>query len=225
MKVGIVDNFQRIVTDGLVLHLDAGNPNSYSGSGSTWSDISGNSYDGTLTNGAYYSNSDGGVMIFDGTDDYIDFTSYPSLNSTQSKSIWVNATTLSSSGDNKYLIDWGGNVNWVQMYSLSGQPKIRAGVLSGTFLDGVSNVFQNTWYNICVTGTSSGNMSIYINGSLDNSTTGLSNNTATALNLARWGGNAFYLDGKIAVVLIYNKQLTSNEVLQNYNAQKSRFGL
>jgi hypothetical protein len=225
MKTGILDNVQRIVTSGLEVYLDAGNPLSYPGSGTDWFDISGNNYDGTLTNGASYSSSNGGVITFDGTDDYIDFISYPSLNSSQTKSIWVKANVLSSSGDNRYLIDWGGNVNWVQFYSATGQPKVRSGILSGNFLDGSSFVYQDVWYNICVTSTSSGAMSIYINSALDASTTGLSNNSATGLNLSRWGGNAFYLDGSISIVQIYNRELTSNEVLQNFNTFKSRYGL
>ena len=61
----------RIVTDGLVLALDAGNAKSYPGSGTAWTDLSGNSNNGTLTNGSTYSSVDGGAIVFDGSDDYV----------------------------------------------------------------------------------------------------------------------------------------------------------
>jgi len=60
----------RIVTDGLVLCLDVGNTKSYPGSGTTWTDLSGNGNNGTLTNGPTYSSSNGGSLVFDGTNDY-----------------------------------------------------------------------------------------------------------------------------------------------------------
>ena len=66
-----------IVTDGLILHLDAADSNSYGGSGNTWYDISGNGYNGILTNGPTYSTNNGGCLIFDGTNDYIKLTSTP----------------------------------------------------------------------------------------------------------------------------------------------------
>ena len=64
----------RIVTDGLVLALDAGNPKSYPGSGTTWTDLSGNGNNGTLTNGPTYSSANGGSIVFDGVDDYAEIT-------------------------------------------------------------------------------------------------------------------------------------------------------
>ena len=62
-----------IITDGLVLYVDAGNTDSYPGSGTTWTDISTNSNNGTLTNGPTFDSGDGGSIVFDGTDDYVDF--------------------------------------------------------------------------------------------------------------------------------------------------------
>jgi hypothetical protein len=59
-----------IVTDGLVLCLDAGNPKSYPGSGTTWTDLSGNGNNGTLVNGVGYSGDNLGSLSFDGVNDY-----------------------------------------------------------------------------------------------------------------------------------------------------------
>ena len=63
----------RIVTDGLVLCLDASDPQSYSGSGNTWSDRSGNGSNGTLTNGPTFDSDNKGSLVFDGVNDYINF--------------------------------------------------------------------------------------------------------------------------------------------------------
>ena len=61
-----------IIPDGLILHLDAANTKSYPGSGTVWKDLSGNGRDGTLIDGVGYSTDNGGTLVFDGTDDYVD---------------------------------------------------------------------------------------------------------------------------------------------------------
>ena len=63
----------RIVTDGLVLLLDAGNTKSYPGTGTTWTDISRNGNNGTLTNGPTFDSANGGSLVFDGVDDYVNW--------------------------------------------------------------------------------------------------------------------------------------------------------
>ena len=60
-----------IVSSGLILHLDAGNTDSYPGSGTTWSNLASSSFDGTLTNGPTFSSDDGGSIVFDGSNDYV----------------------------------------------------------------------------------------------------------------------------------------------------------
>ena len=89
----------RIVTSGLVLALDAADRNSYPRTGTTWTDLSGNGYNGTLTNSPTFSNSNGGSIIFDGTNDYTSTSLDLSLNNTNSVSIsmWIKTGNLSQS--------------------------------------------------------------------------------------------------------------------------------
>jgi len=90
----------KIVTDGLILALDAGNRFSYPGSGTTWSDLSGNGYNGTLINGPTFSN---GAIVFDGTDDYVlinnGFTNLFKNKSYWSTSIWIKVVAWGSGND------------------------------------------------------------------------------------------------------------------------------
>ena len=65
----------RIVTDGLVFCVDAGDKMSYPGAGTTWTDLSKNRNNGTLTNGPTFDSANGGSIVFDGTDDYVNFGS------------------------------------------------------------------------------------------------------------------------------------------------------
>ena len=76
---GIADpaDYYNIITRGLILHLDASAPSSYPGSGTTWSDISGNNHVGTLTNGPTFSTDGGGSIVFDGTNDYVTIPDSP----------------------------------------------------------------------------------------------------------------------------------------------------
>ena len=85
----------KTVTDGLLLSFDAANTKSYPKSGTTWSDLSGNGNTGTLTNGPTFNSANGGSIVFDGVDDYVNVANASSLNSSaQTISVWYNATTI-----------------------------------------------------------------------------------------------------------------------------------
>jgi hypothetical protein len=92
----------RIVTDGLVLALDAANTKSYPGSGTTWSDLSGNSNNGELVNGITYDDTNLGSLVFDGVDDYVQITKVPSIDFTPTSSftmmVWAKVLGLSEIG-------------------------------------------------------------------------------------------------------------------------------
>ena len=85
---------ENVVTDGLVLYLDAGNDSSYLGSGTNWFDLSGNGNNGTLVNGVGFSAEEGGSLIFDGSDDFIETTYTPGNISSQTISCWINKSNL-----------------------------------------------------------------------------------------------------------------------------------
>ena len=217
----------KIVTDGLVLALDAGNTKSYPGSGTTWFDKSGNARNGTLINGPTFAT---GSIVFDGVNDYMQ-GSFTAL-STYTVSVWFRRNGVQS---NVYptLIAFDAyqpgfylefNNNDTVSYYQAGL-SFPNGVL--TFFP-LSDIALNTWVN--VTFTKSGTtISSYLNGTFkssitDNTTTG----TTYALNADRgnsspasttqWGGN-------IANTQIYNRALPAAEVQQNFNALRGRFGI
>lgn len=220
-----------IVESGLVLSLDAGNTKSYQSGSATWIDKSGNSKNGTLVNAPTFNSTNGGSIVFDGVNETISFgtgnTFFPLTQFTIDmwfKSSGTVPTTGTAPGLFGFTYGIRANVNASSLFF---------GVDNGTDLGGVSvsGTFNtdNRWYNVTFyhTGTS---MGIYINGVLGNSTnrtwSGTSRWPTNTWNLGRDNNNSnqFY-PGHIASCKIYNKVLTAQEVLQNYNATKTRFGL
>lgn len=220
----------RIVTSGLVLALDAADQNSYPGSGTTWTDMSGNAYNGTLTNGPTFSSANGGIFTFDGSTQYVSLpSSLTRLSTNYSISMWINPSTVSAS---PYLTsDWNGpgrNYLFSQVNN-----KIQLLIGNGTTSQDAAqqsnlSLTANTWYNTAfvVIGTTH---IIYINGILDNSAVGsysggiTSNARNIATSVSPIASDCF--NGKISSTLIYNRALSTAEIQQNYNAQKSRFNL
>jgi len=219
-----------IVQDGLILHLDAGDTNSYSGSGTTWTDLSGNSNNGTLTNGPTYSSADRGSIVFDGTDDYVSETSGLSdsfLQGDWTISFWVNfdvITTSNTSG--RILLQHGSNITRSGLHLEQRNSRLHLG-LYGDDLGGSQTLSASTWYNITFTvDTTTRLQQIFIDGSLDNSRTAFGVYVGTGSN-TRIGGRALnfssYLDGKISNVVAYNRVLSAQEISQNYILLKDRY--
>jgi hypothetical protein len=194
-----------------------------------WYDLSGNGYNGTLTNGPIYDSGNSGSIIFDGTNDVVSITnsgqfSFKGLPFTVS--MWINPTVWTNSSDARTLIDFesDGWIGWL----------IRQ-VGSYTFLTGNNDQqisatlpATGTWTNVCFTSDSiSGFM--YFNGVLNYTTAALtypSNSTTSAYGIGSNVENTGQgFSGKIATVNVYNRMLSAAQVLQNYNATKGRFGL
>jgi hypothetical protein len=234
-------NGPRIVSDGLVLALDASDRNSYPGSGTTWRDMSGNNYSGSLTNGPTFSSANGGIIVFDGADDVVDgtingsiftgaFTQTAWIYKLNANQIWQGVFTNSSPATNNTYLMTFGNGSVAAPYNSVGANQVGVSE-SGIYLDIGTHI--NQWLYLVATKTGT-TLTIYCykQGSLlQNSGTINWNggNFATTNNyqLARhWtGGSVIPLQGNIANVSIYNRALSVSEILQNYNAQKSRFGL
>jgi hypothetical protein len=218
----------RTITDGLVLCLDAANPKSYPGSGTTWTDLSGNGNNGTLVNGVGYSSDNLGSLVFDGVNDYVTATRPSSITTGGNMTVcmWAKWTTVGTTiGSIQILIDNNhtGSVGFViqDRPDLLGRPLTASGGLSSTFQVGDGN-----WHFIGVTieGTSQSRM--YIDGVINASNTGSGINPVQPnINIARWGLGGRHLNGNIAQTQIYNRALSATEVLQNYNATRSRFGI
>ena len=218
-----------IVKNGLVLYLDAGSPNSFYSptAGITWKDISGNNNTATLVNGPTYSSTDGGSIVFDGTNDYVTLTSTVT-NTIYSVDIWykMGANDASygyfiSSGNNGLAINEGA--------VLSGQTFGTIYYYNSSTANNLANIPSTTLWNhiVAVISTSTNNIKIYGNGN----PTPLSNSTVTGLstsvsNIGRYiTGNGNFLKGNLGSLKIYNRALDTAEISQNYNATKTRFGL
>jgi hypothetical protein len=215
-----------VTTTGLKLHYDTSNTSSYPGSGSTITDLSGNGNNGTLVNNSSFNSTvAGGVLSFNGTNQYISTTYVPS--NTCTISIWfynnLNYTdwnrgifsTFSSSSYNGFYMGTS-NIG-------SYQSSLNIWYNGNTSLNSISSVLAiNTWYNITVT-SGSGTIKIYLNGILKNT---LSGNTthADVLNIGRTRFDSNYWSGYIGSTMVYNTVLSASDVTTNFNAQKSRFG-
>ena len=222
-----------IVTNGLVLALDAGSTRSYPGSGTAWNDLSSNKSVYTLNNGVTYQSINGGVFDFDGVDQHANSGSAPitagstaysmeavfKTNTTSAiQSVWEQGTTVQTTGTRACMILLNNGT----------------GGFNGQSADFHAVSYSaNIWYHWLITidtSLSTNKCKIYINGVL--STQGNPNNSST-LNIGADGarvGNKFSnstenFDGNIALVRAYNRVLTAAEALQNFNAQKTRFGL
>jgi len=222
MTNGILDSGQKIITNGLVLNYDASQLRSYPSTGTSIVDLSGNSNNGTLINGVGFNSDNGGSLIFDGANDYINGTALLSLQTQEfTYCFWayplLNALTLKGSS------------------IASGAPQFRIqGTTTGKLVLIKQNVISlpestipinfNQWNYMCVS-YSSPIVSYYINGA--SAGTGSSAQTFTNFGNTLIGARASateYFKGNIGIVQMYNKVLTTEEILQNYNVTKSRYG-
>ena len=231
----------QIVRNGLVLALDAADRNSYPGSGTTWTDLSGNGYNGTLTNSPTFSNSNGGSIIFDGTNDYTSTSLDLSWNNTNSVSIsmWIKTGNLSQSkgflGTGNF--EWqfrqgqyaGANSDLVFVYwdNSGGHTNGSIPSMSGFFDDTNWKHLTMTWNN------SNSTILFYKNGTqIFSQVYGNPSANRVSSELMQIGGNVYswdgvgaYWNGSFSNIQTYNRALSATEVLQNYNATKTRFGL
>jgi hypothetical protein len=216
-----------IITDGLVLSLDAANPLSYSGSGTTWNDLSGNGNTGTLVNSPGFNTANSGNIVFDGVNDYVDCGNNNSLKITGPLTMNAFFSASSFNIDYQPIIAMGDDSYRFQRHSSTNYLAFGSRNLGMNDLVSNSQISTNRWYN--ATAIYSGTeMLIYINGILDSSNSASGSLPVSNYNL-RVGGNAQIpsrvWNGNIAIAQIYNRALSSSEVLQNYNAVKKRFGL
>jgi hypothetical protein len=226
----------KIVQDGLILCLDAANPKSYPGTGTLWTDLTKNRSNGTLISGATFSGENAGSIVFDGVDDSVESSIYPVPNGfTQyTMSTWI-----------KNINDTGGIINNYDNVADSGfEMELYTGDVYVAFSSSVYGVMTYGITGECVNfttvfdGTLSGDTNIlklYINGlEVTLSYVGTlpsSISIPDASNTLKIGRvepifpfPVRYIQANIANVMTYNRPLSSVEVLQNYNALRSRFG-
>ena len=220
----------KIVTDGLVLYLDAANTRSYPGTGTVWTDLSRSGNNGTLTNGPTFNSGNGGSIVFDGVNDYVKppaSTTLQLTNFTLSSWVKINVQNI-----NQYIIDTSTNASFGYGYSyrINSDNKIRFWSYdANNNLNSNTIISPNIWYNILVTYNNTSKLqSIYINGVFDISNTHTNPFVVSTVTNLQIGGSSIlggYLNGNIAQSSIYNRALLSSEIQQNFNATKTRFGL
>ena len=217
----------KIITNGLVLYLDAANRNSYPGSGTTWTDLSGNSNNGTLTNGPTFNSTNMGAIVFDGTNDYI--SSFPTqISGVGSKTIcaFIYPTTTSRAGICGIRNSSDG---WVFTINRNASGNLTYFHTTGTAVEVSAGISINNWVQVCVTySTITSTVILYKNGYQVGSTaTSVSTIVGSSFKGVIGDEDASIttpFKGNISNLQIYNRDLSATEVLQNYNATKSRFG-
>jgi len=224
-------NGPKIVTDGLVLSLDAADRNSYVSGSTTWFDVSGNTNNGTLTNGPTFSSADGGSIVFDGVDDYVDCPRITTFTNASQFSLcaWMKRSLSNSIVIIGQIVSLTDDVSFELWSDGNAYFEVGNGTNSYGFVSNTGTSWQ--FLSMVFDGTQTGNsnrLKGYINNiqqSLTfNNTIPSSTGTVNAtLSIGRYLTN--YSTGNIATTQIYNRALSTQEVLQNYNAQKSRFGL
>ena len=210
-----------IVTDGLKLYLDASNPASYPGSGTTWFDLSGNGNNGTMVNGVVPLSN---AMSYDGVNDYVSFNDnlYVSNSLGHSVSFWIKrgdnstyqgiATIRINTGQSNILMMSGSNG-----YSLAYGG---VGLLAKSL---ITPLTVGQWHNVTFVALN-GTSKVYINGIEITNTYSPAYGTFSEINkFGLYWGN--WMLAELNDILIYQKALTSEEITQNYNVNKSKYGL
>ena len=205
-----------VVTDGLIMYVDAANPRSYPGTGNTWYDLSGYRNNMTLVNGVGFSSVNGGVLQTDGTNDYIilnpfdiRFTNHTIMGASRYSGA-TRGRIFSTMGGNWLLGHWN---NYIRSYWANGD--VRLAVDAG----------DTNWYiSTAVENYSSDLWTLYSNGSQV-----ITNSNGSAgpdgFSFGAWSGSSEPSTAEISFFMVYDRLLSAQEILQNYNSLKKRFGL
>jgi len=219
-----------LVTNGLVLLLDANNTNSYPGTGTTWFDLSGINNNGTLTNGASYNSASGGSIVFDGVNDYVG--SFPTqISGVGSKTIcaFIYPTTTSRAGICG-IRGAGDGTGWVFTINRTSSGNLTYFHTTGTTVEVSAGISINNWVQVCVTySTVTSTVILYKNGYQVGSTvTSVSSIVSSTFNGVIGDEDSTIttpFKGNISNLQIYNRSLSATEILQNFQATRTRFGV
>jgi len=212
-----------IIEDGLLISLDASNTRSYPGTGTTWTDLKGRN-NGTLTNGPTFSGDNGGSLVFDGTDDYVDLsTSFLDVSANQGLtiSVWIKTTdssgnifTYVSSGTSDFFFTVNSNALRFQWTTYAGKS------VTQTTATGTSNIADGDWHLLVGTRDSTGVFRVYVDGVLE----GTSSSSPQSGALSASGGSLCpTLASNCSLFCAYDRELTADEIRQNYSATIGRY--
>jgi hypothetical protein len=223
--MGTVGGGVNIVKNGLILYLDAANTKSYVSGSTTWNDISRGGNNGTLVNGPTFSGSNSGSIVFDGANDFLNLGVNTSLITPTVFSIgmWFNANNISLE-----QIFWGTAPPYTAGFvvGLYNSKFFFQGWNSNGIVGPGAILSSNTWYYMLYI-YNSGASSFYLNGTLYSSVGGstIFTTPTVSVQVGRYAGGGGNFGGRISSITYYNRALTQQEVLQNYNATKTRFNL
>lgn len=210
-----------IVRDGLVMYLDAANVKSYPGTGTTWTDLSGNGNNGTLTNGVGYSNTNNGSLVFDGIDDHV---SVSQIGNTGSFSYEVFLKPTQVNKDQMYIGYNSITSNYVRIVNSNAFLSVSAG--GQRTLSHSETLINNNFYHI-VSIYNGVQLKIYVNNNLTMGT--VINQPLTgwgADRIGRWrDSDQRSFVGDIYCLRIYDRELSAAEIQKNFEAFRGRYGI
>jgi hypothetical protein len=224
-------DYPAVVTNGLILNLDAGFTPSYPTTNTTWYNLSSSGNNGTLINGPTFNSLNGGTIITDAADDTIQVD----YNFTQHSTITINFFANSSYNNESMVWSMGGNgPDWYIKADTMGYNSYGADTygLSTTQINNLG--LRNNWRLLTMTYTQNSpvaNNKVYVNGVEQSTsqqlggTNGMSFNNQIYFTSAYGNGAGYCLSATVGYISIYNRALSASEVLQNYNALKGRYGL
>jgi hypothetical protein len=224
-------DYPAIVTNGLILNLDAGFTPSYPTTNTTWYNVSPSGGNGVLINGPTFNSSNGGTIITDAVDDTIQVN----YNFAQHSTITINFFANSSYINESMIWSMGGNgPDWYIKENTMGYNSY-GGDTYGLSTTQINNLgLRNNWRLITMTYTQNSpvsNNKVYVNGVEQSTsqqlgtTNGMSFNNQIYFTSAYGNGAGYCLSATVGYISIYNRALSASEVLQNYNALKGRYGL
>jgi len=236
-KICVNRDYESIVTNGLVVNLDSGYVPSYPRTGTTWYDLAYSGNNSNLINGTSFVSSGGGSIVFDGTDDYANFT-FPNNLITPTFTVCSVITPIAIAANGTVVftnesarlnlgIAYGGNNGGYFFVAGNNGQSINGVFGSYGFSYGTNTKYFVTW----VVDIPGKNFQFWVNGSLVGSSTAdlgtnFSNTTTNGFVLAsRYGGGSSRVNIGISNFQFYNKVLTSSEIINNYNVYRNRFGL
>jgi len=226
----------KIVTNGLVLALDAGNIKSYRSGSTSWFDLSGSTTTGSLVNGPTFNSDNIGSIVFDGSNDYVAIPSSSLVSSSQMTfDVWNFGISAQASSVVYFTNAAGHRLLNIHLPFIGNNIFFDAGNGSGNigswdriFKTATNAEYQGWHYWAFTKNSDAGTMRIYRNGELWHSGSGLTAPIGAASvdgNLGGAVGQGFYHIGRIGSAKLYSRELSAAEIRENYNATKSRFGL
>lgn len=216
----------KIVTDGLVFAVDAANKKSYPGSGTTWTDLAG-SNNGTLINGPTFNSGNGGSIVFDGTNDYVNVSNISTNDFSGEATLlcWLACNSNSPNENQTGIFGWGSSSTRSHYSWTNGLAYFDTFRSARVNLISLSSLDRTIPHLLAITTKSGGNWNLYQNTTLVKTTTAESTIVWDNPTIGANGNEQWRFQGKFFVFSLYNRELSASEITQNYNALKSRFSL